>query len=130
LVDEVGAGPGLLPFMGGSILSILGLTVLLSTIRTSWKDKKDLPETERFFPEPDSFRKIFLTIIGLCLYVFAFEYLGFLLTNFFVLVFLMRFVEPNKWVMVWVVALLTAGSFQLVFRIILKVPFPKGIFGI
>ena len=128
LFDETtGPEPGLLSFMAGIILSSLGLVVLISSCRSVWEGKK---ETERFFPETDSFRKVFFAILGLCLYAFVFEYLGFLFTNFLILIFLMRFIEPSKWTTVLIVALLTAGSFHLVFRIILKVPFPRGILGI
>ena len=127
LFAETGPEPGLLPFVAGIILSCLGLVVLISSCRSVWEEKK---ETERFFPETDSFRKVFFAVLGLCLYAFAFEYLGFLITNFLILIFLMRFIEPSKWTTVLIVALLTAGSFHLVFRIILKVPFPRGILGI
>jgi hypothetical protein len=122
-----GPGPGFIAIMAGTVLSSLGLVVLISACR-SVKNRRG--ETERFFPETNSFRKVFLAILGLCLYALAFEYLGFLFTNFLILVFLLRFIEPNKWKTVWITALLTSVSFHLVFRVIMKVPFPKGILGI
>lgn len=119
-------GPGFLAFIGGIILSSLGLVVLISTCR-SVKDGTE--EMENFFPEKDSFRKVFFAILGLCLYALTFEYLGLLFTTFFIIIFLLRFIEPLKWRTVWIIAILTAISFYLLFQVALKIPFPKGIFG-
>jgi putative tricarboxylic transport membrane protein len=125
--DAVGPGPGLLPVMAGIILSSLGLVDLISKLR-SGPERREVQE--KFFPERDSFTKVFCTILSLVAYALAFEHLGFLLTNFLMSIFLMRFIEPQKWKTIWITALLTAGSFHLVFRIFLHVPFPKGILGI
>ena len=127
LLDGETPGPGLVPVIGGIVLSSLGLVVLISTHR-SVRDEKE--EAERFFPETDSFRKVFFAILGLCFYALTFEYLGFLFTTFLILIFLLRFIEPCKWTTVWIVTLLTTGSSHILFRVILKVPFPKGILGI
>ena len=120
-------GPGLVPIIGGITLSSLGLTVLISAFRSA-RGKREA--TERFFPEAGSFRKIIFAILGLSVYALVFEYLGFLLTTLFVMIFLLRFIEPQKWSIVWIIALLTSTSFYLVFRLCLKVPLPGGYLGL
>lgn len=127
LFDSGLPGPGLLPFIGGLALSSLGLIVLISSFGSA---KRNSEVTKRFFPEKNSFRKIFFAIVGLTIYAIIFEYLGFILTTFFLLIFLLRFIEPQKWSVVWVTAILTTALFYLIFCIFLKVQLPKGLLGI
>jgi putative tricarboxylic transport membrane protein len=122
-----GPGPGFLAFVGGIILSSLGLAVLISTC-LHVKEKRD--EVEKFFPEEDSFKKVFLTIMALCLYALLFEYLGFLFTTFLIMFFLLRFIDPLKWSTVWITAILTATIFYIAFQVVIGIPFPRGIFNL
>jgi putative tricarboxylic transport membrane protein len=127
LYYDGGPGPGFIAFVAGIVLSSLGLVVLISTI-LSVKDRGS--ETEKIFPEEDSFRKVFIATLGLCFYALAFEYLGLLFTTFLMMIFMLRFIEPLKWKTIWITAILTAISFYLVFQVVLKIPVPRGIFGI
>jgi hypothetical protein len=120
-------GPGLIPIMVGIILSSLGLVNLVPMLRSD-PDKREVPK--RFFPETDSFRRVFWAILSLAFYALSFEYAGFLLSTLLLFIFLMRFIDQQKWTTVWITALLTAGFSYLLFCIFLRVPFPKGIFGI
>lgn len=116
-------GPGLVPLIGGVILSSLSLIVIFSSIRKN-------EEREKFFPEHDSFKKVSYAIIALAFYIAVLEYLGFFLSTFFILLFLLRSIQPLNWRWVWVIVILTSVSFQLIFRNLLKIPFPKGIIGL
>ncbi len=124
-----GPGPGFLAFLGGIVLSSLGLVILISAVLPV-KDRKEENETEAFFPEKDSFRKVSFAVLGLCLYAAVFEYLGFSISTLLIMVFLLRFIEPLKWTTVLITAILTAISFYLIFQVALKIPFPRGILGV
>jgi putative tricarboxylic transport membrane protein len=120
-------GPGLLPFIGGIALVSLGIGVLVHAIREETKTK---PAGGSFFPEKDSLRKLFIAVFALGAFGVALEYVGFLIMAFLFMIFLLRFIEPQKWNVVLTASLLTAASSYLLFQYMLKVQLPKGVLGI
>jgi putative tricarboxylic transport membrane protein len=66
-----------------------------------------------------------LTILALLGYAMTMEYLGFLLSTFVFLVFLLRFIEPQRWSTVLLGALLTSGVSFLIFELVLKCQLPR-----
>jgi hypothetical protein len=127
LFDEGVPGPGLLPSIGGIALISLGIGVLIPALKKGTKTKS---AEKGFLPEKDSFRKLFLAVAALGAYGMALEYTGFLITTFLFMIFLLRFIEPQKWTVVLATSLLTAASSYLLFQFFLKVQLPKGIWGI
>jgi putative tricarboxylic transport membrane protein len=114
--------PGFFPLLGGSILLLLSLTNLIIALLRPGEEK-----AERFFPYPFSLKRILLLLSSLILFVVVLDYLGTLITSFVLIVFLLRYLEPQKW---WV-TVLTAGLvtvvFYLLFVVLLNVQLPKGI---
>ena len=127
LFEEDVPGPGLLPLIAGMVLISLGIGVFIPSLKKGAKTKS---AEKGFFPEKDSFKKLFLAVVGLGGYGMALEYMGFLIMTFLFMIFLLRFIEPQKWTVVLTTSLLTAASSYLLFQIFLKVQLPKGIWGI
>ena len=120
-------GPGFLPFIAGMILISLSIGVLIP----AFKRRKDKTiGTQKFFPEKDSLKKLLNLLLALFGYSISLKYLGFPLTTFLFMVFLLRFIEPERWVTIFIVASVITVSFYLLFDLLLKVLLPKGILGI
>ena len=92
--------------------------------------KENGPVKENFLPERDSLKKLLLALVALFTYVLVLKYLGFVLTTFLFMVFLLRFIEPQRWIVVFTAAILTSGIAYLIFNLWLKVQLPRGILGI
>ena len=68
------------------------------------------------------------TTLALLAYGFGMDYLGFLVSTFIFLVFLLRMIEPQRWSLVLLESALASGISYLVFDIWLQAQLPKGIF--
>lgn len=73
--------------------------------------------------------KILLVLIGIVVYIYIFNFLGFLLSTFLLMVFLFKAVEPTKWWIVVVSSLTTILIAYVIFNLWLQVPFPTGVLG-
>jgi len=122
-------GPGFFPFTAGLILVFLSLMLLFSSIRRKIGDDESIRE-KRFFPERNSWKRLLLALLSLLAYIFCLKYLGFLITTFLFMMFLLRFIEPQKWVTVLVAAILTSTISYIIFRLWLEVQLPRGILGL
>jgi hypothetical protein len=71
-----------------------------------------------------------LALIALFVYAFALKYLGFLVTTFLFMVFLLKVIDPQRWGTVFITALVTSAAAQLLFKTWLKVQLPRGILGL
>lgn len=56
--------------------------------------------------------------------------LGFLLTSFLITTFMLRVIEPQKWVAVIATSLLSCFAVYWLFSRLLQVSLPKGFFGV
>jgi len=121
-------GAGLFPFIGGIILITLSFVVLISSLKTKEEDWRKIFK-EKFFPQENSWKRILFALLALFAYWIALEYLGFLLTTFLFMTFLLRFIEPQSWITNFTTTILTTTASYLLFKIGLKVPLPKGILG-
>ena len=112
---------GFIFFWSGLILVILSLMVLAEGLRS----------TEEIVQETGDMNwvKIALVLLSLVLYAFFLERLGFVLTTFVLLCFLLGWIERINWARSLGVASAAAlGSFAI-FELWLKIRLPKGIFG-
>ena len=114
-------GPGFIFFWLGLILVILSLAAFAESLRSS---KEIVQETREM-----NWVKIALVILSLLLYAFFLERLGFVLTTFLLLSFLLGWIERASWTRSLGVSTAAAlGSFAI-FELWLKIRLPKGIFG-
>ena len=119
-------GPGCLAFIVGSILIGLSLLVLVPAL---FKIKEPRNKREKFFPQDESFKKLFLSLFALLAYAIALEPLGFFATTLLFLLLILRFIEPQRWATVLSFALVTTCLTYALFAA-LKVELPKGFWGI
>ena len=111
-------GSGYVPFLLAASMAILGMIIFF---------KGDLGQTFGAI-KWTGYRHV-LFIMGSCFFtIFVFEKLGYRLTTSIMLIILFGFVERLKlWLVIALTAGLSLGSFW-VFRSLLKVPLPQGIF--
>src|SRR5262245_1364645 len=114
-------GSGFIFFWSGLILVILSLMVLAEGLRGT---EEIVQETGNM-----NWMKIALVLLSLVVYAFLLERLGFVLTTFMLLSFLLGRIERINWARSLGVASAAAlGSFTI-FELWLKIRLPKGIFG-
>ena len=116
-------GQGFVPFLTGLVIGGLSLVVFLQQWRKGKGEKlKDL-WTKKDWPT-------ILKVMGaLVLYAIFLKSLGFLLTTFFLIVYLFRVIESMAWRKVLIGAILTAFGSYIVFEVWLEAQLPTGIFG-
>jgi putative tricarboxylic transport membrane protein len=117
-------GPGFLPFWGGIVLTAMSVSLLL---RTFWGKLPAI--THSFFPRSDSWKRVAATFAALIAYNFLLTPLGFTLTTFLFIGFLVRFIFPQTWTRTLVVAVLCALAARLLFISFLETQLPKGFLG-
>lgn len=114
-------GPGFLPLVLGVLLIFISL-ILLGQAWKAYLAKK----TESFSFLSAGWKKIVYTILILLFATFSFEKIGYLITVFLFIFFLMlqtEFRSPKKMLLT---AFFTALGVYLIFILLLKQPFPRG----
>jgi len=114
-------GAGFIFFWSGLILVILSLIVLADAIRSSADAVREVGEL--------NWAKIALVLLALLLYAFFLERLGFVLTTFVLMSFLLGCIEGTNWVRSVGVAGAAALASYAIFELWLKIRLPKGILG-
>ncbi len=116
-------GAGFYPMLTGIVIAGLSL-LLLTTCLWSVRRKKARPSGPA---KPVRLKKMALAVGALLAYTFTLETLGFLLTTFFLMIFMLRVVEPLKWKVVLLTASLTASGCYLLFEVFLQAQMPAGL---
>ena len=129
LVKKGVPGPGFLPFICGIALIGISLMVLIVALGKDKNKNREEAGLEKFFPEKESGRRVAFALTAPILYAIFLPYLGFLLTTFVFMLFMLRLMEPQKWYKVFLVSFFTALLAYLLFGA-LEVQLPRGILGI
>jgi hypothetical protein len=118
-------GPGFFFFWGGIVLAIFSIIALVLALTTH---RTPIESREMGF-ENVNWTKIMLTLISIIIYGITIERLGYLISTFFLVGFLLFTIEAKKWYVVVLVA--SASSFLsfALFRLLLGTYLPEGIFG-
>lgn len=115
---------GFFPFILGVLLAIFSLILL-------GKAMKGKREEESLFDMTfGRWGKMGLAVGALFAFTIFVEHLGYIISSFLLVAFLLRVVEPQKWWLVIVVAFFSSLVAYLVFGLWLDTPLPKGIFGL
>jgi hypothetical protein len=120
-------GPAFLPLACGLILISLGLILLLDA-RVGKIDSSGEP-AEQLLPQGAAGMRVKLTLGGMLLSAILLEPLGFFLTVFFLILFLMRAIQPQKWSAAVFYSFVYAGGALVVFKVLLKTQLPGGFLG-
>ena len=117
-------GPGFFMFAAGMLLAVCSAIVLVRSLLFKAKGKDS--------HQAAGGGNLWLAgyVLGaLFVYAFVFEWLGFIVATFFLVLFLLLILEPKKW---WQM-LITAGLISVVafaiFNLFLKSGLPEGILG-
>ncbi len=116
-------GPGFLSFCAGCLLTGFSLTLAIRDIR-----KRPSAQGEGIF-EQVLWKRWMITFAGLVGYMLLLEALGFIVCTFLLIAFLLAFVEPQRWIVVLLMATVTTAGSYLLFQVILKTQLPPGILG-
>jgi len=119
-------GPGFLSFYAGFILGGLALVVHLQS-RKGPSAKRD---AEPIWSNRQRRWKMVVTVVALLVYAVGMNYLGFLISTFIFLAFLLKVIEPQRWSVALFGSLVASGAFYLVFEMGLQSQLPKGLFQI
>lgn len=118
-------GPGLFPMGTGIILSSLSLISLIRATIDKSVGRKNVSELWAGL----KWHKMFYTLGATLVFIIVLDTVGFLLSTFFLLTFLLKAIEPQGWkVTIGLAVLISAGSYILFDRI-LQLPLPKGFLG-
>ncbi len=116
-------GPGFLPFWVGVILALLsGVLWFEASFR------KPAAEPVRFFSGEGKWPYVIAAGIALLIYTFLLEPLGFIISTFLLLIFLLRVIGKQKWWVGITGSILVTFFTHLIFKVALKVQLPRGLF--
>jgi putative tricarboxylic transport membrane protein len=114
-------GAGFIFFWSGLVLMILSLIVLADSVRSSEDTVRRIPKI--------NWPKITLVLFSLLLYAFFLERLGFVLTTFVLMSFLLGCIQGAGWFRSVCVASAAALTSYAIFELWLNIRLPKGIVG-
>jgi putative tricarboxylic transport membrane protein len=114
-------GSGLFPFIIGLFILLVSLILLLQEAR---KNPECVKEGQK-----RSYVGFLLCLSSLYCYVIVFEYLGFIITTFLFIFFLLKKVEQKGWLLSAATAVVTSAVAYLFFETALRAALPRGIFG-
>jgi hypothetical protein len=115
-----------MPVLSGIALALLAAVWLALTIL----QHGGMRTAKSFFTTGQSHRNVLLTLLPLVLYAVLLETLGFPLTTFLFLIFLLRVIKPRSWSRCLITALIVSVTSFFLFEILLKVQFPPGVFNL
>ncbi len=118
-------GPGFLSFFAGLVMALLALGVHLQARKTRPRAKPE--KSEPIWADRGKGWKMVLTVAALLVYAVAMNYLGFLISTFLFLAFLLRVIEPQRWSVALLGSALASGIFYTLFEIGLQSQLPKGV---
>jgi putative tricarboxylic transport membrane protein len=119
-------GPGFMAVLSGLLIFFLSALWLAMTLLKKW----GIDLAKKFFSESDSYKRVILIILALVFYTFLLNIAGFMISTFIFLVFLFRMIEPQRWRLAIVVALIVTIISVFVFQFWLGVQLPEGPFSL
>lgn len=115
-------GAGFLPLLAGGLMFLLSLGLFVQT----FFGKEERP---RAFWAKEGAGKVFWILLSLLLYGGLLERLGFILSTFLLMAFLLAMIGKQRKTLVLFVSLLSSLGCFAVFQLWLNVQLPKGVLG-
>ena len=112
-------GQGFFPWWTSVVSVLLGLILLVQALASR-------PGTLR--EGPGRTAKVAALLVVLGAYAFLLEPLGYLISTFLLVLFMLRATDPQRWSVALGMAAITAVGSYAVFAIWLSVPLPRGLF--
>ena len=123
--SSFGPGAGFLPLWLGILLAVLATILFV----TAWRRQATEKDAQSVFPGKQALFAIAAVLVGLAVYIFLIETLGYLVDTFLLIVFLMKAVEREKWPLTLIIAVATTAALFITFQILLKITLPSNMFG-
>jgi hypothetical protein len=121
-IGQAGApGSGFLPFSAGLLLSGLSIALLSGAVGVG--EKRSL--SFQFGESIRKGRRIIMALLSLVLYVFLMNFIGFLLSTFLFMLFIMRFVGRQGWMKSVITAILVSATSHFIFAVFLDIQLPE-----
>jgi putative tricarboxylic transport membrane protein len=118
-------GPGLLPFLLGSLLIVVSLPILIGPLLLSKRTAPGSPTAGIW--EGVELKNVLIIIISLVAYALLLERLGFILAAFLFLFVLFMAFDSHRWFFALGVSSLTIFVIYLLFIVVLRVELPSGL---
>jgi putative tricarboxylic transport membrane protein len=122
-------GAGFFPFYLGIILGLLSINNFTKAIKAIAHTKIAI-ETIKTLDTDINWKNIIFTVVVLFSYPLLLDILGFSVSTFLFIALFLRFIEPQRWLVVLGMGGAVAIVFYFVFQYWLKIQFPSGIFGV
>lgn len=119
-------GPGFFPFYLALIFTIVSLALIFRSLRSAASEQTP-PQR---FTQTGRAEKVVAVLLGLMVYAFALDWLGFLLSTFILMLFLFKAIDPLAWPSAIGGSLATALLSYVVFKIWLQISLPAGLLGL
>jgi putative tricarboxylic transport membrane protein len=113
--------PGFWPLILSMILAFFSLIHLGNSIKARGKEKGP------FWAQSGGWKRIGMAVGALVAFGFLFEPLGYLVSVFLLIGFLLRVIEPMRWWLMITIALLSSVLSYLLFGVLLSTPLPAGL---
>ena len=115
-------GPGFFPLFGGILLGIFSIALLLRSTVSRSEQKGGKKEVGK-----ENLMSVVYIFIGLLVYTFILDWLGFILCTFLLLAILLKVFDRQEWWKVLVTAGIASSASYIIFAVLLKSPLPRGI---
>jgi putative tricarboxylic transport membrane protein len=119
-------GPGFLAGVAGAFVALMALIVFVQSLRS---DPASRTRVSALWADVNGLRAVLVAGLTLA-FILVFEYAGFVISSFVLLMVIMRFIEGLPWK---TAVLIPAGAILatwLLFNQVLKLALPVGVFGI
>ena len=117
-------GAGTFAFGAALLLGIMSLSVFVKGLRKRSEKEISISDSERL-----QWQNVVSVLTGMIVYTFIFDKIGFILTTFLLMGFLLRVVTPQHWFVTILIAFFCAVGSYLLFNVLLGAELPKGILG-
>lgn len=118
-------GSGFLTFVAGCFVALMALIIVGQSLRG---DPAAQTRVSALWKGVMWWRALAITGLIL-LFIFSFETIGFFVCSFLLLVIIMRWLEGLEWLMCLLVPAIATVTTYVVFKTMMKISLPAGIFG-
>jgi putative tricarboxylic transport membrane protein len=110
-------GQGFFPWWTGAVIVLLALILLFQAVRSRSSAARE---------HSGRIVKVAALLVVLGAYTFLLEPLGYMLSTFLLVLFMLRATDPQRWAVALGMAAITAVGSYVVFAMWLSVPLPRG----
>jgi putative tricarboxylic transport membrane protein len=120
-------GAGVFPLLASALLMALSISIIISSHMK--RHERSIPQTT-FFPAKETPARIMYGFVSLLAFRYLLPLIGFAPSTFLFIFFLGRFLAHYNLRVNFVFSVLTAFVSYYLFQVWLKIPLPRGVFGI